>query len=47
VLQQRKLNLGRQIQQATAARNVNRTYGAAAYGNPNAVATPSRMDMQQ
>ena len=32
VLQQRKLNLGRQIHQATAARQVNRNYAAAAYG---------------
>ena len=33
VLQQRKLNLGRQINQATAARQVNRNYAAAAYGD--------------
>lgn len=32
VLQQRKLNLGRQISQARAARQVNRTYATAAYG---------------
>ena len=32
VLQQRKLNLGRQINKATAARQVNRKYSAAAYG---------------
>ena len=32
VLQQRKLNLGRQIGQATAAKQVNRNYAAAAYG---------------
>ncbi len=32
VLQQRKLNLGRQINQARAARQVNRTYATAAYG---------------
>lgn len=32
VLQQRKLNLGRQINQASAARQVNRNYAAAAYG---------------
>ncbi len=32
VLQQRKLNLGKQINQAAAARQVNRTYAAAAYG---------------
>lgn len=32
VLQQRKLNLGRQIGAASAARNVNRSYAAAAYG---------------
>jgi hypothetical protein len=42
VLQQRKLNLGRQIHQATAARQVNRTYAAAAYGS----AAP-RMDVKQ
>lgn len=34
VLQQRKLNLGRQIGQATAGRTVNRAYAAAAYGKP-------------
>lgn len=33
VLQQRKLNLGRQIRQAQVARSVNRNYGASAYGN--------------
>lgn len=32
VLQQRKLNLGKQINQAAAARQVNRNYAAAAYG---------------
>ena len=32
VLQQRKLELGRQIKQTTAARQVNRSYAAAAYG---------------
>ncbi|WP_428939504.1 hypothetical protein [Fontivita pretiosa] len=32
ILQQRKLNLGRQINQAAAARQVNRSYAAAAYG---------------
>lgn len=32
VLQQRKLNLGKQISQARAARQVNRTYANAAYG---------------
>jgi len=42
VLQQRKLNLGRQIHQATAARQVNRTYAAAAYGS-----AASRMDVKQ
>ena len=36
VLQQRKLNLGRQIDQAQAARQVNRSYAAAAYGAPKA-----------
>jgi hypothetical protein len=42
VLQQRKLNLGKQINQASAARQVNRTYATAAYGNRN-----SRMDVQR
>jgi hypothetical protein len=42
VLQQRKLNLGRQIKAATAARQVNRTYATAAYG-----ARPSSMDLQR
>jgi hypothetical protein len=32
VLQQRKLNVGKQINQAVAARQVNKTYAAAAYG---------------
>ncbi|MDP9173006.1 MAG: hypothetical protein M3O30_03965 [Planctomycetota bacterium] len=32
VLQQRKINLGREINQATAARMFNRNYAAAAYG---------------
>jgi hypothetical protein len=32
VLQQRKLNLGRQLGQATTGRTVNRAYAAAAYG---------------
>ncbi len=42
VLQQRKLNLGRQISQATVARQVNRTYAAAAYGPRRAT-----MDVQR
>jgi hypothetical protein len=42
VLQQRKLELGRQIKQATAARQVNRSYAAAAYG-----VRPSNMDVQR
>jgi hypothetical protein len=42
VLQQRKFNLGKQINQASAARQVNRTYAASAYGKP-----PSRMDVQR
>jgi hypothetical protein len=42
ILQQRKLNLGKQISQATSARQVNRTYGNAAYG-----AQASRMDVKQ
>lgn len=42
VLQQRKVNLGRQIAQTSAARTVNRSYAAAAYG-----ARPPRMDLQR
>ena len=42
VLQQRKLNLGRQIHQATNARQINRTYATAAYG-----ATAAKMDVKQ
>ncbi len=42
VLQQRKLNLGRQIHAASAARSFNRSYAAAAYGPRN-----SRMDIHQ
>lgn len=42
VLQQRKLNLGRQINQAAVARQVNRNYVSAAYG-PQA----SKMDIQR
>lgn len=41
VLQQRKLNIGRQIRNATAARQVNRTYSTAAYG-----AARPRMDLK-
>ena len=36
VLQQRKMNLGRQITQATNARQINRNYAAAAYGTRTA-----------
>ena len=42
VLQQRKLNLGKQIGQATVARNLNRNYAAAAYGRPQ-----SRVDLSR
>ena len=42
VLQQRKLNLGRQINQAAAAKQVNRNYAAAAYGPRQ-----SRMDLSR
>ncbi len=42
VLQQRKLNLGRQINQASAAKQVNRNYAAAAYGP-----RMSRMDISR
>jgi hypothetical protein len=43
VLQQRKLSLGTQIGKATAARQVNRSYAAAAYGATGG----RRMDVQQ
>ena len=42
VLQQQKLNLGRQINQASAARQVNRNYAASAYAAPR-----SRVDVQR
>jgi hypothetical protein len=42
VLQQQKLNLGRQINQASSARRVNRNYAASAYGT-----RPSRLDVQR
>lgn len=42
VLQQRKLNLGKEIRQAASARQINRMYGAAAYGRK-----PPRMDVQR
>jgi len=42
VLQQRKLSLGRQINQAAAARTVNRSYATAAYGT-----RPASMDVQR
>jgi hypothetical protein len=42
VLQQRKLNLGREINRATTARQVNRNYVTAAYGTPR-----PRVDVQQ
>jgi N-glycosylase/DNA lyase len=42
VLQQRKLNLGKQINQTATARNFNRAYAKAAYGKK-----PSRMDLHQ
>lgn len=41
VLQQQKLNLGRQINQASAARQVNRNYAASAYGG-----RPARVDVR-
>ncbi len=41
-LEQRKLNLGKQIKQASGARQVNRTYATAAYGQRAA-----RMDIQR
>jgi hypothetical protein len=42
VLQQQKLNLGRQINQASSARQVNRNYAVAAYGG-----RPSSVDFQR
>jgi hypothetical protein len=42
VLQQRKINLGREIQQATSARQFNRNYAAAAYGR-----APAAVDVQR
>ena len=42
ILQQRKLNLGKQINQHTTARQVNRNYATAAYGTK-----VSRMDLKQ
>lgn len=42
VLQQRKINIGRQIGSASASQNVNRAYAAAAYGRP-----APRMNVQQ
>ena len=42
VLQQRKINVGRQLQQTTSARQLNRTYARAAYGQ----AAP-RMNVQR
>ena len=42
ILQQRKLNLGKQISQASAAKQINRNYAVAAYG-----AKVSRMDVRQ
>jgi hypothetical protein len=41
VLQQRKLNLGRQINKTVVARNINKTYAAAAYGK-----RPAKMDIK-
>jgi hypothetical protein len=42
LLQQQKLNLGRQINRTSAARAVNRNYAVAAYGRPR-----SRVDLSQ
>jgi hypothetical protein len=42
ILQQRKHSVGQQLQQANSARQVNRSYAAAAYGRP-----ASRMDVQR
>ena len=43
VLQQRKLNLGQQIQRAGVARQLNRNYAASAYGGMQ----KSKMDVQR
>ena len=42
VLQQRKLNIGKQINQAAAARQINRNYAAAAYGKRDSTLDFSR-----
>src|SRR4051812_4452567 len=42
VLQQQKISLGRQINKASGAKQINRTYAAAAYGQRG-----SRMNIQQ
>jgi hypothetical protein len=42
VLQQQKLNVGRQLQQTTCARQLNRSYARAAYGK-----VAPRMDLQR
>ena len=42
LLQQQKLNLGKQIHKTSSARQINRTYGIAAYGQ-----RPARMDLRQ
>ena len=42
VLQMRKVHLGKQITQASAAKQINRTYAAAAYGPRS-----SKMDLQR
>jgi len=42
ILQQRKLSVGRELRQAGAAREVNRSYAASAYGKP-----APRMDVQR
>jgi hypothetical protein len=43
VLQQRKVNLGQQINQAASARQINRNYATSAYGSRRA----SHMDVQR
>jgi hypothetical protein len=48
VLQQQKLNVGRQIGQASATRSVHRAYGGAAFAsNRAAAATRSNVDLSQ
>lgn len=47
LLQQRKLNLGRQIGQAAASRQVNRAYASTAYGRGGPGGGAAKMDVSQ